>query len=106
MRRPSSIARATARKAIARKDGFAMIRGMTFILDWVLVGYIVREVWAFNAHYRQLKQDLARGDRDARMRLYRRAFVFEWVSAGLALAALRFDWTALRPDALALGASR
>ena len=75
---------------------------LSFVIDIVLAGYVIREVVRFGAQYRQLKKDIANGDTQARGRLYRKAIVFEWVSALLALLALGFDWNKLNPKSLAL----
>jgi hypothetical protein len=80
-----------------------MIQVMTYVVDVILVQFIVREVLEFARRHRQLKLDLAHGDREARARLYRRVLRFQWASAALALTGLRFDGNALRPDALGLG---
>lgn len=73
------------------------------LISLVLAAFLVREVLEFKRRYLALKQDLARGDSTARLRLYRRALVFEGASALLALLALRFDWKSLTPGSLALG---
>lgn len=75
---------------------------LSFVIDIVLSAYVIREVVQFGAQYRQLKKDIANGDTQARARVYRRAIVFEWVSALLALLALGFDWNKLNPKFLAL----
>lgn len=82
-----------------------MMRFVSIVLDVALVAFVVREVWLFAARYRRLKEDLVRGDARARERLYGRALVFQWTSAALALFALRFDWSAFRPDLRTLGDS-
>jgi uncharacterized protein len=79
-----------------------MTQNFSIVIDVALVVFVVREVWRFVGRYRRLKQDVERGDVEARSRLYRRALVFQWGSAALALLALRFDWDALRPGALSL----
>lgn len=79
-----------------------MIQWMTYAVDVVLLIFVVREIHGFASRYRLLKHELAQGDREARLRLYRRVLRFQWVSAALALTALRFDWNALRPDSLSL----
>jgi membrane protease YdiL (CAAX protease family) len=73
------------------------------IVDTLLAAFIAREVIQFVPHYRQLKQALANGDTEARMRIYRRVLSFEWISALLALIALGFDWSKLNPKFLDLG---
>src|SRR5579883_2830761 len=75
---------------------------LSYVIDIILTGYIAREVVRFPAIYRHLKQAIVDGDAQARTRVYRRAIVFEWVSALLALAALGFDWNKLNPKLLAL----
>jgi membrane protease YdiL (CAAX protease family) len=82
-----------------------MVRIMTYVVDVLLVLFIVREVLEFARRYSRLKRDVAQGDREARSRLYRRALRFQWASAALALTGLRFDWNALRPGGLALDSS-
>ena len=75
---------------------------LSFVTDIFLAGYVVREVLRFGPEYRQLKRDIANGDTQARARVYRKAIVFEWQSALLALLALGFDWSKLNPRFLAL----
>lgn len=79
---------------------------LSFVIDIVLAGYVIREVVQFGAQYRQLKKDIANGDTQARARVYRKAIVFEWVSALLALFALGFDWNKLNPKFLALESAK
>jgi uncharacterized protein len=75
---------------------------LSIVIDIVLAAYISWEIVAFRPRYRQLKQEIANGDPQARARVYRRGLIFEWVSAALALLALRFDWSKLNPKFLAL----
>src|SRR5450631_4930891 len=75
---------------------------LSLVIDILLAGYVIWEVVRFGSQYRQLKQDIANGDREARVRVYQKAIVFEWVSALLALLALGFDWSKLNPKFLAL----
>ena len=83
-----------------------MMHLISLLVDLVLAGYIGYEVVQFVPRYRKLKQEVANGDPQARGRVYRRALVFEWISALLALIALGFDWSKLNPKSLALeGAS-
>ncbi len=77
----------------------------SLILDTLLTGFIVWHVVQFVPRYRGLKQALAQGDTEARIRIYRRALSFEWITALLALVALRFDWSTLNPKFLALGST-
>lgn len=79
---------------------------VSLIIDIILAGYIGWEVLRFNRRYRQLKQDIANGDTQARSRIYYRALGFEWISALLALFALGFDWNKLNPRPLALDGSK
>jgi membrane protease YdiL (CAAX protease family) len=79
---------------------------LSYLIDIILTGYITWEVVRFPASYRQLKQAIVDGDPQARTRVYRRAIVFEWVSALLSLAALGFDWSKLNPKLLALDGLR
>ena len=72
------------------------------VISLLLAAFIVREVLEFRRRYRDLKQDLARGDAAARLRLYRRGLLFEGATAVLALLALGFDGRALDPRALGL----
>jgi len=81
------------------------MRILSFILDIILAGYLGWEVFQFSGRYRQLKQEVANGDTRARLRIYYRALVFEWMSALLALLALGFDWNKLNPKSLALDGS-
>ena len=74
----------------------------SIVVSIILAGYIGWEVIQFGSHYRQLKQALANGDTQARIRVYKRALMFEWTTALLALVALRFDWSKLNPTFLDL----
>jgi membrane protease YdiL (CAAX protease family) len=76
---------------------------VSFAVDILLAGYVIWQCARFLPAYRQLKEALAKGDRQARLRLYRKAIVFEWISALLALFALGFDWSKLNPRLLSLG---
>lgn len=67
------------------------------VIDIVLACYIAWEAVQFVPQYRRLKESIAKGDPVARIRVYRRALTFEWISALLALAALGFDWNQLNP---------
>jgi membrane protease YdiL (CAAX protease family) len=75
---------------------------LSLAVDIILAGYIAWQVFRFNGRYRQLKQDLANGDAQARIRVYWQALAFEWISALLAVVALGFDWGHLNPRSLAL----
>jgi membrane protease YdiL (CAAX protease family) len=75
---------------------------LSLATDFILAGYVVWEVVRFVPRYRQLKQALANGDTQARVRVYRRAIAFEWVSALLALLALGFNRNKLNPKFLTL----
>jgi membrane protease YdiL (CAAX protease family) len=79
---------------------------LSLVIDILLAGYVIWEVVRFGSQYRQLKQDIANGDREARVRVYQKAIVFEWVSALLAFLALGFDWSKLNPKFLALDGTR
>jgi uncharacterized protein len=79
---------------------------LSLAADIVLAAYIVWETVGFVSRYRRLKQQIANGDPNARIRVYRRILVFEWVSAALALIALHFDWSKLNPKSLALEGTR
>jgi membrane protease YdiL (CAAX protease family) len=82
------------------------MHALTVVINLVLASYVIWEVVRFGPQYRQLKLDLAKGHKQARIRVYRQAIVFEWVSALLALLALGFDWTKLNPKFLALEGTR
>lgn len=71
-----------------------------FAASIILAAYVAWEVVRFPAQYRVLKVSLANGDVMARLRVYKRAIAFEWVSALLALLALGFDWSRLTPKLL------
>ncbi len=75
---------------------------LALLLDVVLAAYVTWEVIQFVPRYRRLKQDIARGDAGARIRIYNNALAFEWISALLALAALGFNWSLLQPASLNL----
>jgi uncharacterized protein len=79
---------------------------LSLAADIVLAAYISWETVGFVPRYRRLKQQIADGDPNARTRIYQRILVFEWISAALALVALRFDWSKLNPKGLALEGSR
>jgi len=64
--------------------------------------YVAVECAKSPARYRRLKQEIASGDAKARMRLYNEILRFEWISAGLAAAAVGFDVSKLRADGLGL----
>jgi uncharacterized protein len=83
-----------------------MMNILSLAIDIILAAYIGWEVVRFIPRYRQLKQDIAKGDPRARTRVYNEALVFEWVSALLAVLALRFDWSKFKPQSLALGSSK
>src|SRR5262245_46266438 len=78
---------------------------LSIALDVLLAGYITWEVVSFVPRFRQLKQQITNGDAGARNKVYRRAIVFEWGSALLALLALGFDWSKLTPKNLGLEAA-
>jgi membrane protease YdiL (CAAX protease family) len=78
---------------------------LSLAVSITLPGYIGWQVVRFNGRYRQLKQDIADGDTQARIRIYRQALAFEWMSALLAVVALGFDWSKLNPKSLALDSS-
>lgn len=75
---------------------------LSFVVDIFLAGYVIWEVVRFGPQYRRLKQAIAEGDAQARPRVYRKAIVFEWLSALLAVLALGYDWNKLNPKFLAL----
>jgi membrane protease YdiL (CAAX protease family) len=77
---------------------------LSLALDILLACYIAWEVLKFHPRYKKLKQSIADGDPDARLRIYREGLVFEWITALLALLAIRFDWSQLNPKSLDLGA--
>jgi uncharacterized protein len=79
---------------------------LSLAMDIVLSVYLCVEIIRFLPRYRRLKQEIAQGDPEARTRLYRSVLVFEWISAFMALVALRFDWTKLNPKTLALEGTR
>ena len=79
---------------------------LSWATDVVLSAYICWEIIGFVPRYRRLKQEIANGDPQARTRIYYRILIFEWVSAALALVALRFDWSRLNPKSLALDGTR
>ena len=79
-----------------------MMNILSFAIDIILAAYIGREVVRFIPQYRQLKLDLAHGDTRARTRVYLQALKFEWISALMAVLALRFDWSKFNPQLLGL----
>lgn len=79
---------------------------LSLATDIVLSTYICWQIIGFVSRYRRLKQEIANGDPSARTRVYQRILIFEWVSAALAIVALRFDWSKLNPKGLALDGSR
>ncbi len=74
-------------------------------LDLILLVYIGREVFRFIAQYKQLKLDIAKGDRQARTRVYLQALKFEWISALMATLGLQFQWSKFNPRLLGLESS-
>jgi uncharacterized protein len=78
---------------------------VSHVIDVVLAAYIIWQVARFLPEYRRLKAAIAAGDTQARSRVYREAIVFEWISALLAIIALRFDWSKLSPLSLNLEGS-
>jgi membrane protease YdiL (CAAX protease family) len=79
-----------------------MLAILTGFIDLILAGYIIHRVLYANRTYRQLKSAIEQGDTNARSRYYQRILVFEFISATLALFALQFDFSKLRPGYLAL----
>ncbi len=75
---------------------------LTIAVDVLLAGYVVWEVVSFVPRFRKLKQEIANGDVHARNRVYRRAIIFEWATALMALLALGFNWSKLNPANLGL----
>src|SRR5689334_13833571 len=78
------------------------MQALSIAVDVLLAGYVVWEVVSFVPRFRKLKQEIANGDTHARNRVYRRAIIFEWGTALLALFALGFDWSKLTPASLGL----
>jgi membrane protease YdiL (CAAX protease family) len=79
-----------------------MLAILTGFIDLILAGYIIHRVLYANRTYHQLKSAIAQGDTNARSRYYQRILVFEFISATLALFALQFDFSKLRPGYLEL----
>jgi membrane protease YdiL (CAAX protease family) len=79
-----------------------MLAIVTGFIDLILAGYIIHRVLYSNRTYHQLKSAIAQGDTNARSRYYQHLLVFEFISATLALFALQFDFSKLRPGYLAL----
>jgi membrane protease YdiL (CAAX protease family) len=79
-----------------------MLAILTGFIDLILAGYIIHRVLYANRTYHQLKIAIEQGDTNARSRYYQRILVFEFISATLALFALQFDFSKLRPGYLAL----
>jgi len=75
---------------------------MSQAIDVLLAAYVIWQVARFLPEYRRLKAAIAAGDTQARSRVYREAILFEWISALLAIIALRFDWSKLNPQSLNL----
>jgi membrane protease YdiL (CAAX protease family) len=69
----------------------------------VLAVYLAYESAVSLKKYRRLQQQIADRDPEARGRFYRDILRFEFVSALLAIAALRFDWSRLTPSHLEIG---
>jgi membrane protease YdiL (CAAX protease family) len=82
------------------------MRVVSLIVEVVLAGFVISEVVRFVPRYRQLKEAVANGDTHARTRTYQRALAFEWISALLAVIALRCDWSKLNPKLLGLAGTR
>jgi uncharacterized protein len=75
---------------------------LSLFFDLLLTAYLIWDAIQFIPQYRRVKRAISQGDSRARMRLYRRVIVFEWISALLAFCALRFDWSRLNPKTLHL----
>jgi uncharacterized protein len=73
------------------------------ISAWALIAYLAYESAISLRDYRRLKQAIAAGDSQARPRYYREILLFEGVSAVLAVAALRFDFSRFNPARLQIG---
>ncbi len=80
-----------------------MLRFAAVFCGVVLALYLAYESAVSLKKYRRLQQQIADGDPDARPRFYRDILRFEFASALLALAALRFDWSRLTPSHLQIG---
>src|ERR1017187_7992854 len=79
-----------------------MLAALIILLDLILAAFIVTRVIQSSRNYRQLKEAIAQGDTNARSRYYQRILSFEFISATLALFALQFDFSKLRPGYLGL----
>lgn len=75
---------------------------VSYAIDLSLAAFVVWQVVRFIPRYQQLKQAIAAGDTQARLRVYCEALAFEWISALLALIALGFDGAKLNPQGLGL----
>ena len=78
---------------------------LSSLISVLLTGYLIWEIARFVPRFRKLKEDIANGDPQARMKVYWHAVVFEWVSALLAMIALGFNWSKLNPANIGLDAS-
>jgi membrane protease YdiL (CAAX protease family) len=68
----------------------------------ILTGYVSWEFARTGRRYRRFKQAVASGEAGARTQLYRKILMFEWVTAALAVTALRFDPARFNPARLEL----
>lgn len=82
-----------------------MLRLFSFVCGVVLAAYVVYESAVSPRKYRRLKHAIAAGETGARSRAYYEILKFEWVSAVLAFAALRFDVARFSPSHLHIGAT-
>ncbi|MGA8866869.1 MAG: type II CAAX endopeptidase family protein [Candidatus Sulfotelmatobacter sp.] len=81
------------------------MHALSIICSLVLAGYVVIESARSPARYRELKREIDSGDTGARTSFYYEILWFEWISAGLAFAALGFAWSNFNPSRLGLAAS-
>src|SRR5579864_1468978 len=79
-----------------------MFHIISYVAGVALACFVIFEVKRLYRDYPKFKQAVARGEPDARTRLYVRILRFEWISAPLAIVALGFDKTKLTAATLQL----
>jgi len=75
---------------------------LSSVSSWILALYLIWESARSPKVYRKLKASIDAGDTTARARFYYQVYLFEALSAALALTALGFNWNALNPSHLGM----
>jgi membrane protease YdiL (CAAX protease family) len=75
---------------------------LSSVSSWILALYLIWESARSPKVYRKLKASIDAGDTTARSKFYYQVYLFEALSAALALTALGFNWNALNPSHLGM----